>query len=212
MPVLKARIGGAWQEVGLVQADEVWIGPTAPTDPSVELWYDSDAPDNPLNASNVAFTPGGFVAATNVQSAIAEVSDEAPKGIIAWKGGTHSTASVPVGPGGLTIYSVAATLTAGRAYECRWNVRAMSAAAGTNYMNFKMTCAPALTGFGGTDDYAYCPAAYGNIEKSVLLNPSVTQVYTIGVVAAVPSGTGLIWTEVGCYFRIIDIGKAVASS
>jgi len=36
-PVLKARIGGAWVPVG-GGTDEVWVGPTTPTDSATELW------------------------------------------------------------------------------------------------------------------------------------------------------------------------------
>ena len=45
MPVLKARIGGAWVDVG-GGADEVFIGPSDPiaTAPATELWYDTDEP------------------------------------------------------------------------------------------------------------------------------------------------------------------------
>lgn len=43
MPVLKARVGGAWVDVG-GGVDEVSVGPTAPTDSAVELWYDTSVP------------------------------------------------------------------------------------------------------------------------------------------------------------------------
>lgn len=36
-PVVSATGGGG------TGADEVWIGPTAPTDPAIELWFDTDA-------------------------------------------------------------------------------------------------------------------------------------------------------------------------
>lgn len=47
MPTLKARIGGAWVPVGGgSSASEVEVSPSDPigTNPSAELWYDSDAP------------------------------------------------------------------------------------------------------------------------------------------------------------------------
>ena len=43
MGVLYARVGGAWVPVGGAQ-DEVWVAAAAPTDPGVELWFDTDAP------------------------------------------------------------------------------------------------------------------------------------------------------------------------
>ena len=47
MPVLKARIGGTWVDVGGggAGADEVWVGPNTPTDAANELWVDTDDPN-----------------------------------------------------------------------------------------------------------------------------------------------------------------------
>jgi len=44
VPVLKARIGGAWVPVG-GGSDEVSIGPNDPGDTTTELWYDTDEPN-----------------------------------------------------------------------------------------------------------------------------------------------------------------------
>lgn len=46
MPVLKAKIDGVWVPLGSGGSgnDEVAIGPTVPTDPGIELWYDTDDP------------------------------------------------------------------------------------------------------------------------------------------------------------------------
>jgi hypothetical protein len=51
MTVLKAKVDGAWVPVssgggggGGGGTDEVWVNPTEPTDPNIELWFDSDAP------------------------------------------------------------------------------------------------------------------------------------------------------------------------
>lgn len=46
MPVLKAKINGVWVPLGSGGSgnDEVDIGPTVPTDPGIELWYDTDDP------------------------------------------------------------------------------------------------------------------------------------------------------------------------
>jgi hypothetical protein len=43
MGVLRARVGGAWVDIG-GDRDQVWVNPSAPTDPNIELWYDTDAP------------------------------------------------------------------------------------------------------------------------------------------------------------------------
>lgn len=42
MGVLYARVSGAWVPITASQ-DEVFIGPDTPTDPTAELWYDTDA-------------------------------------------------------------------------------------------------------------------------------------------------------------------------
>ena len=51
MGVLYAKVAGGWVPIsgtatGVFNAavDEVWVGPTAPVDPNVELWVDSDVP------------------------------------------------------------------------------------------------------------------------------------------------------------------------
>ena len=45
VPTLKARIGGAWVDVGGAGVSEVAIGPTDPGDSTTELWYDTDEPN-----------------------------------------------------------------------------------------------------------------------------------------------------------------------
>jgi hypothetical protein len=45
VPVLKARVGGAWVDVGGAGVSEVAIGPTDPGDTTTELWYDTDEPN-----------------------------------------------------------------------------------------------------------------------------------------------------------------------
>ena len=45
MPVLKARIGGTWVDVGGAGVSEVAIGPNDPGDSTTELWYDTDEPN-----------------------------------------------------------------------------------------------------------------------------------------------------------------------
>ena len=59
MPVLKARIGGAWVDVGGSSASEVEVSATDPigTNPSAELWYDTTAV-----ASGVTVASPGLVA------------------------------------------------------------------------------------------------------------------------------------------------------
>src|SRR5262245_37694634 len=42
--VLRAKVDGNWVDIGIGAVDEVFVGPTAPTDTNVQLWYDTDAP------------------------------------------------------------------------------------------------------------------------------------------------------------------------
>jgi len=42
MGVLRVKVSGNWVDVG-GSADVVWVNPDAPTDPNIEMWYDTDA-------------------------------------------------------------------------------------------------------------------------------------------------------------------------
>ena len=56
MGVLYARVGGAW--VPALGVNEVAVGTDAPTDPDVELWYDTDDPGLGLiGGQSAAYTP-----------------------------------------------------------------------------------------------------------------------------------------------------------
>jgi hypothetical protein len=72
---------GATGAQGPIGPDEMMVQPDDPfvTNPLVDLWYDTDEVAPGFNASQIAFTPTGSIAATNVQSAIVEaVTDIAP--------------------------------------------------------------------------------------------------------------------------------------
>ena len=43
MGVLRARVGGAWVDIGNAPVDPIWVDPSPPTDPNIEMWYDTDA-------------------------------------------------------------------------------------------------------------------------------------------------------------------------
>lgn len=47
--------------------DEVWVGPTTPTDPAVEIWYDTDAVPTPVSAA----LPRGYVGAVELATSYA---------------------------------------------------------------------------------------------------------------------------------------------
>ena len=56
MGVLYARVGGAW--VPVLGVNEVAIGTDPPTDPDVELWYDTDDPGSGLvGVESGTYTP-----------------------------------------------------------------------------------------------------------------------------------------------------------
>jgi len=61
-------VGGGTSEVEIAAADPIGTNPTA------ELWYDTDEAAAPLTASNVSFTPTAPMTATDVQSAIAALA------------------------------------------------------------------------------------------------------------------------------------------
>ena len=46
MGVLKAKVGGVWEAIGSV--NEYEVGATTPTDPNVELWFDTSDPGSTL--------------------------------------------------------------------------------------------------------------------------------------------------------------------
>lgn len=71
--------------------DEVWVGPSEPTIPTIELWLDTDAipdmdatnlathltdPGDAHDASSISLIPTGTISSTNVQDAIAEIAAE----------------------------------------------------------------------------------------------------------------------------------------
>ena len=105
---------------------EVEISTTDPisTNPAAELWYDSDEAASSLLASQIAFTPAGSIAATNVQSAIAEFNTEAPRGIVASVNG-QAQISCPAGALTYLTTAIAITLQVGRMYRLAWTFRAV---------------------------------------------------------------------------------------
>jgi hypothetical protein len=42
MGVLRVKVGTNWVDVGGT-IDPIWVDPSAPTDPNIEMWYDTDA-------------------------------------------------------------------------------------------------------------------------------------------------------------------------
>ena len=63
-PMIQAKINGVWTPVSGPPGpqgpatDEVWIGPTSPTNPAIELWYDTDAPATGGGAVSYIHTQG----------------------------------------------------------------------------------------------------------------------------------------------------------
>jgi hypothetical protein len=161
--------------------NEVWIGTDAPVDATSELWYDTDAVPVPL-----------------------PVTDPTPRGIVAWKQGNQ--AAIPLTTTNAVIYTISATLTAGRMYELKFTCRALQA---SQYVNFTHTCTPVIAGF-AIDAYAYIPTSYNFINWDSLVIPSVTQSYAITIYGRVASGTGNAWTDGGGGVWIKDIGPAIA--
>jgi hypothetical protein len=103
VPVLKARIGGTWVDVGGGGADEVWVGPNTPTDANNELWIDTDEAD--LTDPNVA--------RWNSAWGIVGV------GTLPFNDGTIGTA------GGVLTNQLVVTTVAGRRYRVSFLMRAI---------------------------------------------------------------------------------------
>jgi hypothetical protein len=64
--VLKARVGGSWVDIAAGAIDEVWVGPSAPTDPNVQMWFDTDAPA--VQDANVAW---GYIGSDTTSGQVA---------------------------------------------------------------------------------------------------------------------------------------------
>jgi len=202
-------------KVGAAAPSEVDIAAADPigTNPASELWYDTAAAAGSVLASQVAFTPGGSIAATDVQSAITEVANEAPRGITAWK---HSTLTDGQGltTTPQTVWSIAVTLTAGRMYELTFTSRALY---GPQYVRFTCSPSPAIPHGGGNwqvDAYVYAPAIYGNIAWSGIFVIPTTQTYTFNIQVVANSNGGGVWANQsgGSNAWIKDIGAAIGAS
>ena len=50
-PIISSTGGGG------TGADEVWIGPSAPADPEMELWFDTDATPAPAPGTQIIAVP-----------------------------------------------------------------------------------------------------------------------------------------------------------
>ena len=83
VPGNNAAVKVVVQTTGVGGAGEVYLGTSPPTDPGVELWYDTDATAPLPAAANVTFAPVGTIAATNAQTAIAEVATDAAAALAA---------------------------------------------------------------------------------------------------------------------------------
>jgi hypothetical protein len=103
---LKIKVDGVWVDYGVGVPDEVYVGPTAPTDANVQLWYDTDEPAG-LNP-NVAW---GQVATASYLSGAVTIAT----------GGTYTQIT----------NAIAVTLRNDRMYRLSWGSRAIGVFAGT---------------------------------------------------------------------------------
>jgi len=176
------------------------------TNPQAELWIDTvtNPPAAPL-ASAISFSPTGTIAATNVQSAVAEVANEAPRGLVAWKQGTYAGLALTATP--TTFATLVVTLTVGRMYELIISCRAITSA-----NNLYFSCAPSPAGgMPLVDDYVYAPTNYNSCYIHKILVPNATASYTFAIKANTGSGGGNMWNDQGGGVWINDLGLAIAS-
>jgi hypothetical protein len=52
MGVLRVKVGTNWVDVG-GSSDPVWVDPNAPTDPNIDIWYDTDASGSVPSGSSI---------------------------------------------------------------------------------------------------------------------------------------------------------------
>ena len=179
--------------------------------PGCEIWIDTTTVAPTVPASSITFAPVGTIAATDVQSAVAEVANEAPRGVIAWKAGGVNGLALSATP--VNIYTLAATLVLGRMYELRFSCRAFYGGTNSNFVHFGYTVSPTTGAVvtGNIDVYCYGPQNYGSVDWGAIIVPTVAGTYTYNITSY--AGTsGLVWTDLGGIIRVTDLGPAIASS
>lgn len=182
--LLYVKVGGAWVPIAGGN-DEVFVGADDPgTSSPYDLWYDTDASALPILPSSV------------------------PLGLVAWKAGALAAAALSTTP--ITIYSIQASLTAGRAYNMHATARAVNANTTTPYVLVSASATPSLPpGFHG-GWYHYMPASYGVFTLSWSILPTTTAAYTLTITAQTGAGAGTLYNDGGCKVWITDEGLAMA--
>ena len=214
-PVWSSGLGTGSAGEAALQRDEVWIGPDTPTDPSLELWYDTDAVAPLPAAANVTFAPTSTIAATNVQAAVAEVvtdADVRPKGIVWANSIALSNSQVSLASPTLNMTNVmSGAHVAGRAYRFMARIRACctepGAGGGTEFVI-------RLYQNGGLleDHYVYAatvaPSYGGGVMDFLWLCPTTgTSTWQFQVAYVEGGGTpkqGRVWAEKPHYME--DLG------
>jgi len=172
MPTLKARIGGAWVDVGgSGGASEVEIGPDDPigTNSSAELWYDTDAVA-PLNSDMRWYTAWGVIAVGTPQTTSV----------------ANPGTNIPITPA-LTFQTVA-----GRRYRATMRVASATFTAGAP-TGVAVTIRSGTSGgtmLGDTDQWFYVSGSYAGSTCQVYFTGDGTSKTAQGITETVSvSGT-----------------------
>ena len=130
-------------------------------------------------------------------------------GIVAYKYGTIAGYSITTSLIGL-INMAGVPLKTSRLYRMTFKARAV--VTGGNNIRFQATGMSSNLNM-LLDDYAYFPAAYGNIFLSAIVTVSVdSPSHALGVgVSAPANGVASIWTDGGGYMMVEDIGAYKAA-
>jgi hypothetical protein len=114
MGTLKVRESGAWNPIGVTNADEVWVGPDTPVSPAAELWYDTDEESSSAVDQTIAWN--------NAWGVIAEARWSS-----SWSSASTSAQTITAATGTNTF---TAYLYASRRYRLYWQGMVSSTAAG----------------------------------------------------------------------------------
>ncbi len=194
MAVLKARIGGVWVPVGGgggggTSTSEVEINATDPigSNPAAELWYDTDAPAQPIISDEARWnTAWGIVAVgTMVQTT-------------GW--------TVPVTVVTPVTNNLSVALVAGRRYRVRFHARAMMS--GTTESNVPWVLRDGATTVGGANFHNNLPPTGNSYTWAwaewMLTGDGGTK--ALNVVANGPGAAFTIYTDANAAFYVEDVG------
>ena len=179
---IDARLDALEAGGGGTGTDEVWVGPSQPSDPAIELWYDTDAP----SASSV----DRWNSAWGVIATGTFVPPYAPHVVTTTEALTNA---------------VTATLITGRRYRVSAQIRAINNLSGPNQLSFYLSDnGTQIRGhWGGGDPYVWSQGAYQGLNYEWhFLGDNTPHSFVLWVA---PGANMNIYTDYGLWY-IEDIG------